>query len=83
LEDLGINGELMLKWMLNGLGGFELVSFVPGYGPMVGYCQHGYEHILKCYPSIRVEQMQKAIKITVSYFKFKLIIPKCNLDVLL
>lgn len=39
-EDLGVNGMITLKWILNSVRGCALDSFVSGYGPMADCCGH-------------------------------------------
>jgi hypothetical protein len=38
---LGVDKNIILKWMLNRTGGFALDLYVYGYGAVVGYCEHG------------------------------------------
>jgi len=45
-EDLGIDWRIVLKWILRGsrVGSCWLDSSGSGWGPVVGFCEHGNEH---------------------------------------
>jgi hypothetical protein len=44
LENIGVDGRIMLKRILNKLGGgCGLHSSGSGYGPVVGWCEHSNE----------------------------------------
>jgi hypothetical protein len=44
-EDLGVDGRIILEWILgkNRLGRCDLDASGSGYGPVAGSCEHGNE----------------------------------------
>jgi hypothetical protein len=41
LKDFGLDGRIILDWILNKVGGCGLDSSGLGYGPVVGSCEYG------------------------------------------
>jgi len=44
LENLGENGRIILKCVLNRMGSYKLDLSASGYGKMVGCCEYGNKY---------------------------------------